>query len=121
MTFISIIIVQKKKIKCPRGYGVFWDSRLVHYGNPIEKTSPDNFNFRCVVYICMTPRRLATKKELEKRKKLFSELRMTSHWPHKVKLFPKYPQTYGKQIKDIANITSDMVSNYISTEGLKLI
>jgi hypothetical protein len=46
---------------------------------------------------------------------------MTSHWPHKVKLFPKYPQTYGKQIKDIANITSDMVSNYISTEGLKLI
>jgi len=24
---------------------------------------------------------------------------MTSHWPHKVKLFPKMPNTYGAQIK----------------------
>lgn len=111
----------EKKIKCPRGYGVFWDSRLVHYGNPVEKTSPDNFNFRCVVYICMTPRNLASKKELEKRKKAFYELRMTSHWPHKVKLFPKYPQTYGKQIKDIADITNEMVSNYITENGLNMI
>lgn len=111
----------EKKIKCPRGYGVFWDSRLVHYGNPVEKTSPDNFNFRCVVYICMTPRNFASKKELEKRKKVFSELRMTSHWPHKVRLFPKIPQTYGKKIKEISNIDMDMVSKYISEDGLKLI
>ena len=69
----------------------------------------------------MTPRSLATKKELEKRKKLFSELRMTSHWPHKVRLFPKIPQTYGKQIKDIADITSEMVYNYITENGFKMI
>ena len=42
----------------------------------------------------MTPRNFASKKELEK--KVFSELRMTSHWSHKVKLFPKIPQPYGK-------------------------
>ena len=45
----------------------------------------------------MTPRNLANKKELDKRKKAFNELRMTSHWPHKVRLFPKTPQTYGKK------------------------
>ena len=111
----------EKRIKCPKGYGVFWDSRLVHYGNPVEKTSPDNYNYRCVVYICMTPRSFANKKELEKRKKIFNELRMTSHWPHKVKLFPKIPRTYGNEIKEISDITTDMVSSYITQEGLKLI
>lgn len=111
----------EKRIKCPKGYGVFWDSRLVHYGNPVEKTSPDNYNYRCVVYICMTPRSFASKKELEKRKKIFNELRMTSHWAHKVKLFPKIPRTYGKEIKEISNIDMDMVSKYISEDGLKLI
>ena len=69
----------------------------------------------------MTPRSLATKKELEKRKKAFNELRMTSHWPHKVRLFPKNPQTYGKKIKEITDITSDMLSNYITENGLKLL
>jgi hypothetical protein len=111
----------EKKIKCPKGYGVFWDSRTLHCGNPVDKTSPDNFNFRCVVYICMTPRNLANKKELDKRKKAFNELRMTSHWPHKVRLFPKIPQTYGKKIKEISNIDMDMISKYISEDGLKLI
>mgnify|MGYP007101719890 FL=1 len=26
---------------------------------------------------------------------------MTSHWPHKVKLFPKMPRTYGAKIKEV--------------------
>ena len=88
-----------KYIKCPKGYGVFWDSRTVHYGNPVEKV--DNFNYRCVVYVCMVPRNFATKKQLEKRKLAFVNGRMTTHYPHKVKLFPKYPQTYGKPILNI--------------------
>ena len=69
----------------------------------------------------MKPISFSSKKELDKRKKLFSELRMTSHWPHKVRLFPKIPQTYGKKIKEISNIDMDMVSKYISEDGLKLI
>jgi len=111
----------EKRIKCPRGYGVFWDSRLVHYGNPVEKNCPENYNFRCVVYICMVPRILANKKELEKRKKVFNELRMTAHRPHKVRLFPKKPQTYGRDIKNIKDININMTSNYITNVGLNLI
>jgi len=108
-------------IKCPRGYGVFWDSRTLHYGNPVQKNASDNYNYRCVVYICMTPRSLATGKDLEKRKKIFEDLRMTSHWPHKPRLFPKVPQTYGKKILDIADIDMDIVKEYINEIGLKLI
>lgn len=108
-------------IKCPRGYGVFWDSRTLHYGNPVQKMASDDFNYRCVVYVCMTPRSMATKKNLEKRKKYFNDLRMTSHWSHKPKLFPKIPQTYGKKIQDIADITLDSVKEYLTEDGLKLI
>ena len=50
------------------------------------------------------PRQLATKKELEKRRKAFEEMRMTTHWPCKVKLFPKMPRTYGKELPTISSI-----------------
>jgi hypothetical protein len=69
----------------------------------------------------MVPRNFAKKKDLDKRVDIFNELRMTSHWPHKPKLFPKVPRTYGKKIKNISDITIEQVSNYITIEGLSLI
>ena len=69
----------------------------------------------------MTPRSLAKEKDLDKRKKAFYELRMTSHWPHKPKLFPKNPQTYGKKILEIADIDAGTVKEYITENGYKLI
>ena len=45
----------------------------------------------------MTPRKMCDTKNLEKRLKAFQELRMTTHWPHHVKLFAKKPRTYGKE------------------------
>ena len=108
-------------IKCPRGYGVFWDSRTLHYGNPVQKIASNKFNYRCVVYVCMVPRNFANKKSLDKRLKIFNELRMTSHWPNKPILFSKYPRTYGKPLKEIKDITMEEVKTYINTDGLKLI
>jgi hypothetical protein len=108
-------------IKCPRGYGVFWDSRTLHYGNPVQKIASNEFNYRCVVYVCMVPRNFASKKNLDKRLKIFNELRMTSHWPNKPTLFSKYPRTYGKPLKEIKDITMDDVKKYINADGLKLI
>ena len=108
-------------IKCPRGYGVFWDSRTLHYGNPVQKIASNEFNYRCVVYVCMVPRNFANKKSLDKRLKIFNELRMTSHWPNKPTLFSKFPRTYGKPLKEIKDITMEEVKTYINTDGLKLI
>ena len=97
------------KVECPAGSLVLWDSRTIHYGKEPEK-SRINPNIRCIAYICYTPRNLASKKILQKRIKAFEELRMTSHWPHKPKLFPKNPYTYGQPLPDITPIQSPKLS-----------
>jgi hypothetical protein len=90
----------EKRIKCPAGSMVLWDSRTIHCGVEPEKgrSSP---NFRCVAYLCYMPRSLATATELKKKIKAFEEMRMTSHWPCKVKLFGKTPMTYGQPVAEI--------------------
>jgi ectoine hydroxylase-related dioxygenase (phytanoyl-CoA dioxygenase family) len=85
-------------VKCPKGSLVIWDSRTIHAGKEPDKTRKTP-NIRFIVYVCMTPRKLCTSANLKKKQKAFNELRMTSHWPHKPKLFGKKPQTYGKEFK----------------------
>ena len=92
-----------KKIMCPKGSIVFWDSRTIHSGVEPNR-SRTNINFRAIIYLCYMPREQATEKQLEKRKKAFGELRMTSHWPCNVKLFPKTPRTYGAVLPEINQI-----------------
>ena len=92
-----------RKIKCPKGSLVLWDSRTIHCGVEANKGRA-NPNFRAIIYTCYMPRQLATKKELEKRRKAFEEMRMTTHWPCKVKIFPKMPRTYGKELPTITCI-----------------
>lgn len=91
------------KIKCPKGSVVFWDSRTIHCGVEANKTR-ENEKFRAIVYLCYQPRSLATAANLRKKQKAFNEMRMTSHWPAKVKLFPKKPRTYGNPIPEITKI-----------------
>lgn len=92
-----------KKIKCPKGSLVLWDSRTIHCGIEPLKNRP-NPNFRAIIYLCYLPRSLATPKQLEKKVKAFETLRTTSHWPCNVKLNSKNPRTYGKNIPDTAII-----------------
>lgn len=107
---------EEKYIKCPKGSMVFWDSRTLHCGVEARKgrASP---NFRCVAYLCYMPRALSNDKELKKKIKAFEELRMTSHWPCKVKLFPKTPRTYGAVVKEIVPLHSPEINEL----GRKLI
>ena len=90
-------------IKCPKGSLVLWDSRLVHCGKEPDK-GRTNQNTRYIVYVCMTPRRLATEANLKKKRKAMDELRMTTHWPHKPKLFPVNPRTYGGPLPKVTSI-----------------
>lgn len=85
-------------IKCPRGSMVLWDSRTIHSGQEAVRARPRE-NTRMVVYVCMTPRNWTKSKQvLAKRIKAFEAARMTTHWPHQVKLFGKHPQLYGKPV-----------------------
>lgn len=92
-----------KRIACPEGSLVLWDSRTIHCGvEPLKSRLKPNF--RAIVYLCYMPRSLCSEKLLKKKRKAFEEQRMTSHWPAKVKLFPKVPRTYGKELLEIKRL-----------------
>lgn len=87
----------RKRVAVPKGGMVLWDSRTIHCNRPARIPRP-NPVFRYTIYICMTPKEWCDSKNLEKKKKAFNEMRMTSHWPHHIKLNPKKPNTYGKPL-----------------------
>lgn len=92
-----------QRIKCPRGSMVFWDSRTIHCGvNPVK--GRDQENMRAIIYVCYQPRDTISKTDMKKKQKAFHELRLTSHYPTKIKLFGKNPRTYGGEIPKIENI-----------------
>lgn len=99
-----------KSITCPAGSLVLWDSRVIHCGKRPLKTRKSK-NIRSVVYLCYTPRRLGTEANLKKKRTAFKETRMTSHWPHKPRLFPVYPRTYGAELPKIVDIPSPKLND----------
>ncbi len=104
-----------KRISCPAGSMVLWDSRTIHCGSePIKGRNQPNF--RNVSYICMMPRSKASDVNLDKKQKAFKNLRTTSHWPCKAKLFSKYPKTNEKEIPDVKQIEPPVLSEL----GMKL-
>jgi hypothetical protein len=100
----------RKYIFCPAGSMVLWDSRTVHAGSEAQlwRTDP---NFRMVSYVSMLPRKLATQTDIEKKKKAFNEKRSTTHWATPVKLFPKNPRTYGKELPNVVEVQDPILSD----------
>lgn len=99
----------EKRIRCPAGSMVFWDSRTIHSGSEAlrERLNP---KLRAVIYVCYEPRGNCTKSKLQKKISAFESLRTTSHWPCKAKLFPKTPRTYGKPLPTINNIDAPILT-----------
>lgn len=93
-------ICPEKRIKCPKGSLVLWDSRTIHSGVRPEK-SRKNMNIRCCVYVSYMPKKLASEKMIQKRIKAYEECRMTTHNAINVKLFPKNPRTYGGDLPEV--------------------
>jgi len=99
-----------KKIKCPKGSMVFWDSRTIHCGAEAMK-SRSKPNIRAIIYLCYMPRTLCSEINIEKKKKAFNELRTSNHWASKPKLFPKNPRTYGGDMPEITNISKPTLND----------
>jgi hypothetical protein len=97
-------------IKCPAGSLVLWDSRTIHCGSEPD-ISRTKSNFRCCVYLCYTPRSMAKPTKLENKIKAWEGLRTTSHWPHRPKLFPTKPHTWGAPLPNIAQIPRPTISD----------
>ena len=101
---------ERNTILAKAGSLILWDSRTFHQGIEPRKTR-EKPNFRSIVYVCMTPRSWSDEKNILKKQKAFNEMRLTSHWPHKVKLFPKNPRTYGKELGAIASLKKPILSD----------
>ncbi len=97
-------------IKCPAGSLVLWDSRTIHCGTEPDSTRTKS-NYRCCVYLCYTPRSMASDSVLNKKINAWETLRTTSHWPHRPKLFPKLPNTWGAPIPPIVQISKPKISD----------
>lgn len=71
---------------------ILWDSRTAHQNRyqPVE---------RLTQYVCMLPRSRAPERQLEKRRKYFTEKRTTSHWPTPIRVNGLQPQVYGNRDK----------------------
>lgn len=92
-----------KRISCPAGSMVLWDSRTIHCGSePIKGRA--NQHLRNVSYICMMPRKMTSKANLDKKVKAFENMRTTTHWANRTKLFSKTPRTYGNELPNIKEI-----------------
>ncbi len=96
------------RITCPAGSMVLWDSRTIHCGSESEKNRALP-NVRCVGYICMMPKRMATKAQLKKRRKAFDEKRTMTHHPINGTLFPKSPRTYGKSMPTMTEVNTPVL------------
>lgn len=106
---------ERRNVMCPKGSLVCWDSRTIHCGVEASKTR-SNPKFRSIIYTCYKPRFFATEKTLLKKQKAFEEMRMTSHWPCKIKLFPKTPRTWGSGVPETTKIETPVLSEL----GMKL-
>ena len=108
--FFKLSGCEEKRIKCPKGSLVLWDSRTIHCGVEAFKER-EKSNFRCIAYVCYQPRILCNDKNIVKKRKAFEEMRMTTHWPCKIKLFAKTPRTYGKELPKLNAISKPVLTD----------
>ena len=107
---------QLKKIHCPAGSMVFWDSRTIHSGCEALKNRKQP-NYRCVAYLCYMPRYLSSSKNNKKRQEAFVNKRTSSHNATHARLFSKTPRTYGSHLPLITPIDPPILTDL----GLSLI
>ena len=83
-----------KLVACKAGDLVLWDSRTVHCNTPALEPPPTTGDeggsspaelLRAVGYVCMTPKRWASRGTLRMRRRAFAAGVGSTHWPHEFK------------------------------------
>ena len=76
-----------------------WNSKTFHFGREPLASRPSPAT-RIVAYVCMTPcpglRQPGTAAMLARKLGSLAAGRTTTHWPHRVQLFPMAARTYGR-------------------------
>uniref|UniRef100_A0A0B6ZQ63 Phytanoyl-CoA dioxygenase n=1 Tax=Arion vulgaris TaxID=1028688 RepID=A0A0B6ZQ63_9EUPU len=71
----------RKRVACPKGGMILWDSRLLHANvRPVKgRIHPERWRY--VVFVCMTPAAWASEADLELKVNAYNNLLLTGHWP----------------------------------------
>lgn len=97
------------KVSAPKGSMVLWDSRTIHC-NRVPMVPRRNPTFRYTVYVCMTPKKWASKDVIKNRIKAFEENRMSTHLPHEFNVYPE-DNYLGEDNNEYQNINF-VLNNY---------
>jgi ectoine hydroxylase-related dioxygenase (phytanoyl-CoA dioxygenase family) len=105
----------EKRIICPRGSLVLWDSRTIHFGmNPSQNRK--NPKIRCISYLCYAPKINIDIDSIDKRIDAFNNLKTSNHDPINITFKPILTEKDFKECK-ITRINTPIISKL----GLKLI
>jgi hypothetical protein len=89
------------QVSAPKGSLLLWDSRYsppsssprtVHYA---VRPTMGSLIPRAAIYLCYQGRDSGTPAQLARKQQVFRDRRMTSHWPHKSKLFAVRMRSWG--------------------------
>lgn len=84
----------RKRVPCPRGGMILWDSRLFHANARPREGRQNPGRWRFVVFVCMAPAWWAEQDDLETKQKAYDKLELTTHWPARgVQLFARNVNT----------------------------
>ena len=115
-TYVTDYGCEERRLMCPAGSLVLWDSRTLHCGSEPYK-GRQNAHLRNVCYVCFKPKLFSSVTNNKKRKRYFDEQRATRHSPANTTVFPKMPHTFGKPVLEMAPIDPPVITEF----GHKLI
>ncbi|KAH9496514.1 hypothetical protein Btru_043246 [Bulinus truncatus] len=114
---------ERKRVPVKAGSLLMWDSRLVHANaRPIQgRKNPDRW--RLIVLVCMGPLAWSTKEDIQRRRKAFKDMLMTTHWPSDDIgiMGSSPPPSYAPQLKGNKSSPRTLPEIATSNEVLQLV
>ncbi|CAH1779138.1 unnamed protein product [Owenia fusiformis] len=93
---------QVKRVPCPKGGIVLWDSRTIHANAYAKEGRRSPNRWRYTVFVTMTPAIWSTVSDMEIKKRAYENMEMTSHWPSQgVSTFPDRNDYKSGEIRTI--------------------
>jgi len=106
----ELLFMPQQLVSCKAGDLVLWYSRLAHCNTPAlqQPATPDNELLRVALYVCLTPKSLASPADLARRLEAYNEGVSCNHWPlFSQQEFDQYfrANSLGFQVKNIDEAT----------------
>ena len=104
-----------KRIACPKGGMILWDSRTVHAGAPPVSGRENTDRWRYCVFVCLSPAKWASEKDYGEKQHGYSNMRTSRHWPaNGFSLFREFEKHPGLDIAELPDIAKTEEGQYLA-------